>query len=59
VIDQLRASTHQRLTRADYGQVSLGVFAAVFERVKQFGIDTCQAGKALGIYLVSLLLALA
>jgi hypothetical protein len=28
----------------------------VFERVKQFGINTCQAGQALGIYLVGLAL---
>jgi len=35
--------------------VSLGVLAAVFERVKQFGIDARQAGQALGVELSSVL----
>jgi putative transposase len=34
--------------------MSLGVLAAVFERIKQFGIETRQAGQTLGIYFVGL-----
>ncbi len=34
VVNELRARADQRLTRADDGQVSLGVLTAVFERVE-------------------------
>jgi hypothetical protein len=52
VIDQLRAATHQRLTRADDGQMSLAVFAPVLEWVQELRIQACQASQVLGIYLV-------
>ena len=32
--------------------MSLGVFAAVFERVQELRIKTCQAGQVLGVYLI-------
>jgi len=56
VVDQLRTAPDQRLTRADDRKMSLGVFAAVFEWIKQFRIKTCEASEVLGIYLVSLAL---
>jgi hypothetical protein len=34
VVYKLRAGTHQRLARADYGQMSLGILTAVFEWVE-------------------------
>jgi hypothetical protein len=43
VVNQLRAATNQRLTRADNGHVGLGVFAAVLEWVQQLRIQTRQA----------------
>ena len=37
--DQLRGGTHQRLTRADYGHMGLGLFAPVFEWVEQLRVE--------------------
>jgi len=52
VVDQLRARTDQRLPGADDRQMSLGVLTAVFERIKQLRIQTCQASQILGVYLI-------
>jgi hypothetical protein len=52
VVYQLRASTHQCLTRADYGQVSLGTFAPVPEWVQQLRIHSSQASQVLGVDLI-------
>jgi hypothetical protein len=43
VVNELRAATNQRLARADYGQVSLGVLTTVFDWVEQFRIHSCEA----------------
>jgi hypothetical protein len=52
VVDELRAATNQRLTRADDGQMSLELFTAVFEWVQQLRIQTCQASQILSVYLI-------
>src|SRR5215208_25854 len=52
VIDQLRAGTHQRLPGADDGQVSLGVFAPMFEWVQQLRVHSCQASEVLSVDLI-------
>jgi hypothetical protein len=53
MVHQLRASTDQRLARADYGHVGLGVFAPVLERVQEIRIQTRQASEVCGAYLIS------
>jgi hypothetical protein len=55
VIDQLRAGAHQRLPGADDGQVSLGAFASVLERIQQPGIQSCQASQVLKASISSVL----
>jgi hypothetical protein len=52
VVDQLRAATDQRLARSDDGQVSLGPFTPVLERIEQPGIQACQASQILGVDLI-------
>src|SRR5215212_3741284 len=54
--DQLRAGTHQCLTRADDGHMGLGVFAPMFERVQELRVKTRQASQVLGVDLVGLAL---
>jgi hypothetical protein len=56
MVYELRAGIHQRLTRADEGQVGLGAFAPMPEWVQQLRIEACQASEVLGIDLVGLLL---
>src|SRR5688572_12609852 len=46
-VNELRAGTHQRLTRADDGHVSLALFAPVLEGVQQLRIEARQAGQVL------------
>jgi hypothetical protein len=41
VVYKLRAATDQRLARADYGHVSLALFAPVLERIQKLRIKTC------------------
>jgi hypothetical protein len=55
VIDQLRASSHQRLTGADDRHVSLGILTAVLERVEQLRIEACQASQVLKASISSVL----
>ena len=56
VVHELRASTNQRLARADDGHMGLGVFAPMLERVQELRIKTRQASQVLGVYLTRLAL---
>jgi hypothetical protein len=47
VVYKLRASTHQRLARADYGHMGLALLAPVLEWVQELRIEACQAGQVL------------
>jgi hypothetical protein len=59
VVYELRAATHQRLTRADDGQVGLRAFASVLEWVQQLRVKSRQSSQVLGVDLIGFALALA
>ena len=54
VVHELGAAIYQRLPGADNGQMGLGVFAPMLERVQELGVHSCQASQILGIYLIGL-----
>ena len=56
VVYQLRASTHQRLARADYGHMGLALLAPVLEGVQELRVHSSQASQILSVYLIGLAL---